>query len=258
MKNNYTGVWLLLSVALVVILVLAFSDDFSVGGWSPKKAPYRDALLADRSIRSDSIGLLSGEGESEPEVAETDSLPQSILLIGDSMTFNIALRMAKYARQNGHDFHAVNWDSSNTKTWAGCDTLDNLLERYKVTYVFISLGSNEAYLKKPEVRRPEVEKILGKIGERPYVWIGPPNWKEDMGLNDFLASVCRKGSFFLTGQMELKRRKDGIHPTKEAAAIWVDSIMRWIPSSAHPFLVDIPSDTLPHFNPDITLLKAAR
>ncbi len=257
MKHNYAGVWLLLAVALVIVITLAFADDFKLGDWSPKRAPYRDLLVA-RSEPSETIPLVGDSVvSSEPEEIQTDSLPQSILLIGDSMTYNLALRLSKYAKQNGHTFHAVNWDSSNTKTWAGCDTLDHLLDRYKVTYVFISLGSNEAYLKKPEVRRPQVETILNKIGDRPYVWIGPPNWKEDLGLNDFLASVCRRGSFFLTGQMELKRRKDGIHPTEDASAIWVDSIMRWLPKSSHPILAEVPSDTLPKFNPNIKMLKAA-
>ncbi len=257
MKNNYSGVWLLLAIALVIIVTLSFADDFTIGSWTPKKSTYKETLLTKNDIHGDegSSQLASLSEEEEPE-NRVDSMPQSILLIGDSMTYNLALRMSKYAKQNGHTFHAVNWDSSNTKTWAGCDTLDHLLDRYAVTYVFISLGANEAYLKKPEVRKPQVEAVLKKIGDRPYVWIGRPNWKEDMGLNKFLESECRPGSFFLTGQMPLKRRKDGIHPTAEASAIWVDSLMRWLPQSSHPILAEVPSDSLPKFNPNITLLKA--
>ena len=56
--------------------------------------------------------------------------------------------------------------------------------------------------------------------------------------------------------MELKRRKDGIHPTQDASALWVDSIMRWLPKSGHPILADVPSDTLGKANADIILLKA--
>lgn len=258
MKHNYAGVWMLLAIALVVVLTFAFSDDFTIGSWTPKKAPYREALLSSREAEMDMTDPFLPDTLELTEIEEivTDSLPQSILLFGDSMTYNLALRLAKYAKQNGHEFHAVNWDSSNTKTWSGCDTLDYYLDHYNVTYVFVSLGANEAYLKKPEVRRPEVETILRKIGDRPYVWIGPPNWKEDLGLNRFLASVCRPGSFFLTGQMELKRRKDGIHPTQDASALWVDSIMRWLPKSGHPILADVPSDTLGKANADIILLKA--
>lgn len=255
MKNNYTGVWLLLAFALAIILLISFADDFSIAGWSPKKSTYKETLLTKTSLGDNDFHDELNDDIEETAIV-TDSLPQSILLIGDSMTYNIALRMSKYAQQNGHTFHAVNWDSSNTKTWAGCDTLDNLLSRYDVTYVFISLGANEAYLKKPEVRKPQIETILQKIGNIPYVWIGPPNWKEDLGLNKFLASECRPGSFFLTGQMNLKRRKDGIHPTVEAAAEWVDSLMRWLPQSSHPILAEVPSDSLPKCNPHITLLKA--
>lgn len=258
MKHNYLGIWLLLAVAFLIVLFVAFTDDFSFGPWSPKKAPYREALVA-RAIRNEGIQQpipVDSILEVPEEPVAVDSLPQSILLIGDSMTFNLALRLAQYAGWNGHTFHAVNWDSSNTKTWAGCDTLNNLISRYDVTQVFISLGSNEVYLKNPFVREPEVRSILGKIGDIPYVWIGPPNWKEDNGLNSFLATMCRKGSFFLTGEMELRRRKDGIHPTRDASVIWMDSIARWIPASSHPFILETPPDSCPRYPANITVLKA--
>ncbi len=91
---------------------------------------------------------------------------------------------------------------------------------------------------------PYVKKILSCIGDIPYVWIGPPNWNEDTGINDMLEATCKKGSFFRSAGMEFKRKKDKIHPTREASALWIDSIMRWMPKSAHPILAEVPSDTL--------------
>lgn len=90
----------------------------------------------------------------------TDSLPQSLFIFGDSMTYNLALRLAQYAKQNGHTIHSVNWDSSNTKIWADYDTLANQIARYKPTQIFISLGSNEIFFKNPETRLPYVKKFL--------------------------------------------------------------------------------------------------
>lgn len=255
MKSNYTGLWLLISLSLVLILVFSLVDDVSIGDWNIKKAPFKETLFASRdSVKNvtDSVAV----SEMEEEEVKVDSVPKSILVFGDSMTFNIALRLAQYAKQNGHVLHSVNWDSSNTKIWAECDTLKNIIDRYDVDYVFISLGSNELYFKKPEVRLPYVKKILEVIGDIPYVWIGPPNWQEDSGINDMLENTCRKGSFFRTDGMELDRKKDHIHPTRTASALWVDSIMRWLPGSSHPILMDLPSDSIGKCNPNITFLKA--
>ncbi len=261
MKSKYTGVWLLLSLSMVIIILIAFSDDITIGKWTIKKGSYKELLLAERekeandSIEAglDEIDDVSG---GKPKTVETDSTQQSILLIGDSMTLNLAYRLTQYAKQNGHTFHAVNWDSSNTKIWAESDTLRHFIREYDATYIFISLGSNELYLSKPEGHRKYVEAILEKLDGRPYVWIGPPNWKEDAGLNDMIESACRKGGFFRSAGMTFERKKDKIHPTRQASALWIDSIARWMPKSAHPILLDIPSDTIGKVNPNVTFLKA--
>lgn len=260
-KAPYRGLWMILSLSLIIFLAYSFSDiDISIGNWHPKKAPFKEKLLA--SEKTDSLSSSLPEGiASEIEMLtrnplETDTMPQSILLIGDSMTLNLAYRLSKYAKQNGHDFHAVNWDSSNTRIWSASDTLAHFIKEFDATYVFVSLGSNELYLKNPDSRRPDVKKILGMIGELPYVWIGPPNWKEDYGINDMIESECRPGSFFRSAGMEFKRKKDKVHPTRDASALWIDSIMRWMPKSAHPILAEMPSDSIGKVNPNVIFLKA--
>lgn len=257
-RNSYAGLWLLLAVALAVVLAVAFSDDISLGGKTLRKAPVAD-LWRDRQAEQDSIAqVLAADSAARAESIEirTDSLPQTILIFGDSMTFNLALRLAQYAKQNGHTIHAVNWDSSNTKIWADHDTLAYYMQKFKPTQVFISLGSNELYITKPETRLPYVKKILEVLDTVPYVWIGPPNWKKDGGINDMLERTCRPGSFFRSEGMEFKRKADHIHPTRQSSAEWIDSIMRWIPKSAHPFVADVPSDTIGKANPNIVFLKA--
>lgn len=226
-----------------------------------KKAPFKEHLLASVASENDSISqpdasLMDQGGFEEPVVVTTDSLPQSIFIFGDSMTFNLALRLAQYAKQNGHSIHAVNWDSSNTKIWAESDTLLYYLGKYRPSQVFISLGSNELYLKNPDSRIKYVNRILQMIDTIPYIWIGPPNWKEDSGINDMLERECRKGMFFRSAGMHFDRKADKIHPTRESSALWVDSIMRWLPTSAHPFIADLPSDSIGKPNPNIVFLKA--
>lgn len=259
MKSNYTGMWLLLSLGLAIVIFVALFDDISIGSYKVKKAPlaeilFHNELNSDPFEIADSVAVEEELTEEKP--VEVDSLPKSILLFGDSMTFNLAIRLAKYATFNGHTLHAVNWDSSNTKIWAESDTLLYYMKLYDADFIFISLGSNELYFKKPESRLPFVQKILHDIGDIPYIWIGPPNWKEDSGINDMLQAACRKGSFFRTDGMNLKRKSDKIHPTREASALWIDSIMRWMPKSGHPILADLPPDSLRKVTTNIIFLKA--
>lgn len=259
MKNNnrYAALWLLLALALSIIIFISFYDDIVIGSYNLKKSPIAENLLA----RDDSDPLVADSLAADSikfsnTVVVTDSAPQSIFIFGDSMTFNLALRLAQYAKQNGHVINSVNWDSSNTKIWADNDTLRHCIERFKPTQIFISLGSNELYFKNPESRLPYIKKILETIDTIPYVWIGPPNWKEDSGINDLLQRTCRPGSFFRSEGMSFKRKKDNIHPTRESSALWIDSIMRWLPKSAHPFVAEVPSDSIGKVNPHIVFLKA--
>ncbi len=262
MNSKYTGVWLLLTCALVVVVLVSFSDDITVGEWTIKKAPIAETLFPEQESEYDltqqnlaSLDIIPNE-EIEINEVVVDSMPKSILLFGDSMTLNLAHRLSKYAKQNGHDLHSINWDSSNTKIWAETDTLSHYLKEFKPDYIFISLGSNEVYFKNPEKRIPYVKKILEKIGDIPYVWIGPPNWNEDTKINDMLEAVCAPGTFFRSQGMNFKRKKDNIHPTRSSSALWMDSIMRWLPKSAHPILADLPDDSLKNVPNKVVFLKA--
>lgn len=256
MFKNYSGLWLLLATALAVIFVVAFSDDIVIGDYTVKKAPFDKTLLAGESEDLPVDSLIVQRDTVAQVKVETDSLPQSLFIFGDSMTWNLALRLAQYAKANGHTIHAVNWDSSNTKIWADYDTLANQIARYKPTQIFISLGSNELYFKDPKSRLPYIKKILAVIDTIPYVWIGPPNWQKDSGINNLLEATCKPGSFFRSEGMHFDRKADHIHPTRKSSALWIDSIMRWLPKSAHPFVANIPADSIGKVNPNIVFLKA--
>ena len=64
----------------------------------------------------------------------------------------------------------------------------------------------------------------------PLVWIGPPCWKSDTGINDLIRRNVGDGSFFDSSQLTLKRKKDGRHPTHQAAADWGDQVAAWMQS----------------------------
>ena len=253
--------WLLLATSLIVFILMSFADDIKVGEYTVRKAPFAETLLADpeREAReaalADSILQVLREEQLARKV-EVDSTPQSILLIGDSMTMNLALRLAEYAKANGHVFNAVNWDSSGTVKWAKSGHVAEFIKEFEATYVFISLGANELYLKNPASHRHFVDTIIAQVGDRPYVWIGPPNWKEDEGLNDMIEAACAPGSYFRSAGMEFQRKKDGIHPTRESSALWIDSIARWMPNSGHPIRLDAPALELGKVNANIRYMKA--
>lgn len=260
MKSNYTGLWLLLTTSILLVTVYAFSEDIHIFSYTPKKASIAETLLPSPAMPPlDSLEMKADSIEialAERKPVETDSLPKSILLFGDSMTFNLAIRLAKYARHNGHTMHAVNWDSSNTKIWAESDTIRSFIRKYNADFIFISLGSNEVYFKNPRIRLPYIQSILSQIGDIPYVWIGPPNWNEDTGINDILEASCVPGAFFRSQGMEFKRKADKIHPTRESSALWMDSIMRWMTKSSHPILAECPPDSLRKVNTNVIFLKA--
>ena len=259
-RFKYARLWLLLALGLIIVVYYSFLErDVKIGEWSVKKAPIANYLLnKSESIDEEEIekDTIPSNIMEEDVKVKVDSLPQTIFIFGDSMTFNLALRLAQYARQNGHTIHTVNWDSSNTKIWAESDTLRYFMDLYHPTQVFISLGSNEMYFKNPESRSSYVSKILEVIDTVPYVWIGPPSWKEESKIDEMLEKMCKKGSFFRSTGMKFERKKDKIHPTRKSSALWVDSIMRWIPSSSHPYLVEAPPDSIKKSNPNVVFLKA--
>ena len=257
MKKDYIGLWLLLAFGLAAITVYSFSEVELDGVWQPKRAPIADKLtFKPKTSSPDSLFAKSMESALLLE-NRVDSTPQIFLLIGDSMTLNLAYRLNDYAEKNGHKAYSVNWDSSNTSKWAKSDRLDEFIKEKQPTIVLVSLGSNELFVRQPDALKPNIQKILNKIGDRPFIWIGPPNWKKDEGLNDMLEAFLPAGTFFRTEGMELDRKGDHIHPTRAAAALWMDSIMSWQSKrSSHPFLATRPEGKAKNQSAGITLFKA--
>lgn len=259
MKSRYIGVWLLLSVSLIVVAGISFLDDTSICGFELKKSTIAESLLKENRLPDVYAEVVDTIDSVPPVVIQevvVDTLPQNIMIFGDSMLGGLAPRLAKYAKQNGHTLHSVIWDSSTTRLWAETDTLQHFIAEYKPTFIFISLGSNELYLRNPYKWKPYVDRILEKIGDIPYVWIGPPNWKEDSGINDMIAEATKPGTFFRSAGMKFDRKRDKIHPTTKSAALWMDSVARWMPKSAHPILMETPSDSIGKASAGIVYLKA--
>lgn len=258
MKRHYLSLWLLLLCAFVIFAVSSAFDMPYLGEYQLKSSGIADALRPPKKasttplpvpadsaeINADSIGSVgSGSVGSKGSVpAPCDTSTHTILLIGDSMLEGIAPRLAAYADHNGHTLYSVMWYSSTSKIWGSSDKLRNYISRLNPSFIIVCLGANELTVRDiASARRQYVEKIIEDIDTIPYLWIGPPNWRRDTGINALISSVASEGSFFLSDGMDFERTADGAHPTRSSAALWVDSVMRWMPANArHPIRMDFP------------------
>lgn len=119
MKSKYIGLWLLLAVSLALITIVAFMDDMSFFGVNVKKAPIvekltKPYLTTEEQQEIKAIEKAQAEVKAKPQDNPIDTVPKDFLVFGDSMSQNIAIRLAAYAKQNGHTIHTVNWDSSGS------------------------------------------------------------------------------------------------------------------------------------------------
>ncbi len=209
--------------------------------YSLTQSPASDVPQAIIDNAADTFALDEGPADAP---APTDTTKQTVLFIGDSMLEGLSPRLADYCAANGHTLYSVIWYSSTSAVWGQSDKLRHYIARIKPSYIFVSLGANELFVKDiKEKRRKFVQSIITDIGDIPYVWIGPPNWKPDTGINELVASVAAPGCFFKSEGMHFDRSSDGAHPTRKSAALWLDSIARWMPlHCAHPIRLNDPGD----------------
>ncbi len=253
MNKPYWGLWALLLVALVFFGVLSlWQDGIRVGGFELKTATFaRDlgsSIPSRRSAKSDTLGPDGQRGASKR--APMDTTAKNILFIGDSMLEGLAPRLAKYCTKNGHTLVEVIWYSSSTKIWGESGRLTELINKYKPNYIFICLGANELYV--PDVkheRRPYLRKMLAEIGDIPYVWIGPPNWVEDTGINNLIEEEVEENCFYLSANDHFERSRDGAHPTRPSAHQWMDRVIKWLnKKGAHPIRLADPGEGIDRAN----------
>ena len=247
MKRHYTALWLLFVAAFALFAAASAFDMPEIGGHKLKSSEIVPSLLAVEEVEdvfenqlSDTAAIVAEEAPAFPVPCDTTA--KTILFIGDSMLEGLGPRLAAYAEKNGHTLYTVIWYSSTSEVWGRSDKLRHYIDTVHPDYVFVCLGANELFV--PDIankRRGYVKKILADIDTIPYVWIGPPNWKPDTGINGLVASEAAKGGFFLSDGMHFERSKDGAHPTRSSAALWMDSVARWMPEhSFHPIRMEVP------------------
>ncbi|MDE5876863.1 MAG: hypothetical protein K2H47_05130 [Muribaculaceae bacterium] len=169
----------------------------------------------------------------------TDGTQESIsrvLFIGDSMTGWMAERLNAYGNQNDFEVATVVWDGSTISKWAeSAPRIAELVDKIQPQAVFISLGLNELFEKKPSRLAPEVDAIVQAVGDRPLLWIGPPSWpghSEGEELCSFLESRLGEGRYFNSFDLNLERQsKSNPHPSRDGIVKWMDEVVNWIPDN---------------------------
>lgn len=264
MKRDYFALWGLLAAAFIIFLgISAFGDEVSIGSstWrtsgmaseifgadltASQAAGEQATVEPDALCAPDSIAMAdSAERPSaayalaHPEAVDSvraiteaaDSGSRTLLFIGDSMLEGLGPRLAAYCEASGHKLYNVIWYSSTSEIWGNARLLSTYIDRVKPDFIFICLGANELFVRDIVSKRDKhVKSILAEAGSIPYLWIGPPNWKPDTGINDLVSANAPAGRFFLTNGMKFDRQKDGAHPTYESAIGWMDSVIRWMPA----------------------------
>ena len=236
------GLWLLITVTLVIFVGVSFSKDIKIGGHTLSKAYFPETLLAQEEFQNESVPeeITDTISVEEEIVIEPDTTVHNVLVFGDSMTHHLAMSIAKYGTKNNYKVTGVTWESSSIPGWRFSDKIKKYLEMVKPDFVIISLGSNEMELKHFDRRIPDIQFIADEMGKIPYVWVGPPLWKEDRGVYPMLEKALPKGKVFKIEDLDIERGPDHVHPTKKGADVWADTLMRWISKSEHPILTEIP------------------
>ena len=250
--KSYLKLIAILFLPLAFVVYYAYSPiQLPPPGWKLSKLTL-GARSKGQGAREKGQGARNEEQRARGKEQEASLVPDTashrILFFGDSMVEGLLRRMNGYAFANGHQVTNVVWYGSTTELWAKTDTLHYFMQKVKPTFVMISIGSNEQFIKDVASREESIRHILREVGKTPFVWIGVPAWRSDTGINDLTEQIVGKRRYFDSRDLTLQRGSDRRHPTFSAASLWMDSIARWMasPATAHPIRMDQPTDKKRH------------
>ena len=256
MKKSYKVLFTILAIALVGFFLFSQFDFPEKLGL--KKGKFNETLFASDKEKVTNKDTVATQ-EKKPNKNEMDTTKKTILFIGDSMVECLFPRMSAYAKKNGHTFYAVVWYSATTEVYGTRTTVKEYIDKYHPDYILFSLGGNELFIRDiKENRQKYVDEIIRQFGNIPYIWIGPPNWKPDTGINDMIKSSVPEGCFYLSysPDQHYDRKKDGAHPTAASSNQWMDRICKWIMTeSAHRIRLEKPADGEKARPDDLVLLQ---
>lgn len=233
----YFKLWLLLLFAFLIMSFIADLKNVRLFDFPIEQMRFAsDRIMEEKDIGklSENSGYIYQKNKMYPtDSLEVDTIPKTLLFVGDSMIEGMCRRLGAYTEANKYSLYTVIWYGSTTKSWAERNLLAKYVKQYKPDFIFISIGGNELFIRNIEHRRKYVHKILENTGGIPFLWIGPPNWKEDTGINSLILSEVGRSSFFLSKNLKFERSSDGRHPTWESSYMWMDSVISSVSKSGH-------------------------
>lgn len=244
MKRDYIALLGILASAFLLFLIFSTCDSPELAGIKIKSSKMAESVFGKPDIDSaasravanscDTSAVADTPGKKDPDTRVVlDESPKTVLIIGDSMLEGLTPRLGAYCKASGDTLYAAIWYSSTSELYGESKLISDYIAKYRPDYIFLSLGGNELFVSDVAEKRDKyVKSILAEIGDIPYLWIGPPNWKADTGINELIHKNTPEGCYFRSDGMEFDRKRDGAHPTPESAAAWMDSIIRWMPSHA--------------------------
>lgn len=235
----------ILIVTLLMVVFYGLSDkELTIGKFTLNKIHITpDTVLADsiETQQSDTIPIRAIQ-----DTVRTDTTSQRILFFGDSMVEGLSKRLKQYAKRNNHQLLNIIWYSSSTKIWSQSDTLTHYIREFQPSYVMVCLGGNELFVRDLDKRNSYIRTILQQLDSHPYVWIGPPNWKEDTGINRLIEQNTGKSRYFPSKRLTFQRASDGAHPTMASASQWMDTIAVWLSRDCrYPIRMELPEKNQP-------------
>jgi hypothetical protein len=251
-RDYFQYVWLLLG-SLILFSVLSFTQTkIVIGNYELKDSGIRNFFLPEVLPLANIADTIKKTGGND----KVDSSAQKFLLIGDSMLEFLRVRLNDYCRKNNHTMNTVIWYSSSSLWYGQCDTLKYFINKHKPTYVLLVLGANELFVKNITTERAEyVRNIVAQMDPLPFVWIGPPNWKDDTGINDLILRYAGKDRYYPSKKLSFERTKDGAHPKRESAYNWMDSVAVYLQTEARYKILMAKPDTFLNKVPPTEILK---
>jgi hypothetical protein len=214
------------------------ADNNLIMSQSKKAKLIQEILTAGYTLPRDTMQKPARSRPKLPLSAEKEThISQRILLIGDSETGGLIYPLNDYCVANGHKLEAVyTWFSASILNFGYSNKVDELIEKYDPTFVIFVVGLNEMYVTDMDRRAEAAELFRKKLGDTPYLWVGPANFTTDHGINKVFEQTADPGCFVLSKDLEIPRGGDHRHPNTEGYKIWMDYIASYIQSNhAYPF-----------------------
>lgn len=168
--------------------------------------------------------------EEHAEVLPAPPRPGTVILhVGDSFVHaGLSQRLRELLGPLDVRYEVRAKASTTTLDWARRLPLE--VAQTQPDLVIITLGANEIGSLYPQVQARAVRRIVEAMGSRPCVWTTPPLWLEESGFFDTLQANVSPCRFFETDRhvVTFLPRRDGVHPTLEAGAVWADGLFNYL------------------------------